>query len=107
MSNKISYTTIQPTSFVPSTSRFADSTVIYYGNQNRLTFNTYRKNTYPEGPDDKYAIVTAAMEYRPDLMSQLAYGFVDWWWKIMEANDIKDVYDFKTGLNIRIPKNTF
>jgi len=47
------------------------------------------------------------MEFRPDKMSQHVYGHVDWWWKIMEANNIKDVYDFKAGTNIRIPANPF
>jgi len=39
---------------------------------------------------DKYFVVTPGTEYRPDLVSKEAYGAVDFWWKIMEANNIKD-----------------
>ena len=42
-------------------------------------------------------------EYRPDLVSNRVYGTPDFWWRIMEANNIKDVFEFKAGLNLRIP----
>jgi hypothetical protein len=37
------------------------------------------------------------------LVSYDAYGFVDNWWRILEANQMKDVWDFKTGKTIIIP----
>jgi len=31
------------------------------------------------------------------------YGHVDNWWKILEANQIKDIWDFKAGITIMLP----
>ena len=39
----------------------------------------------------------------PEIVSNKVYGSPDFWWKIMEANNIKDIFDFKTGINIRLP----
>lgn len=103
MSNYIEYTNLSPTRFVPVSSRYNNSKVIYYTDNKLLTFTTYLKGTYNLNSTDKYYVITAGTEYRPDLVSQTAYGTVDFWWKIMEANNIMDIYDFKAGLNIRIP----
>jgi hypothetical protein len=35
------------------------------------------------------------------------YGVVDYWWKILEANNMKDIFDFKSGVNIRLPGSIF
>jgi hypothetical protein len=107
MANFIEKTTISSKRFVPVTSRYADSTVIYYTENKLLTFPSYKKNKTMFRKEDKYYVVTAGTEYRPDLVSNIAYGTVDFWWKIMEANNIKDVFDFKSGLNIRIPNSVF
>ena len=107
MANFIEKTTISPKRFVPVTSRYADSTIIYYTENKLLTFSSYKKNETIFRKEDKYYVVTAGTEYRPDLVSNIAYGTVDFWWKIMEANNIKDIFDFKSGLNIRIPNSVF
>ena len=52
---------------------------------------------------DSKRFVTPSSRYRPDLVAAEAYGSTDFWWKIMEANNIKDVFNFKAGLNIIIP----
>jgi len=105
MANNITYTTLVPTNgFVGPSSRYADSTILYYGPNSVLTFTTYvRKSAYVPSSNDKYAVIPPGFEYRPDKMSLSAYGTVDFWWKIMEANNIKDVFDFKSGLSIRLP----
>lgn len=103
MANYIEVTNINPVNFVPPSSRYANSTVVYYTENKLLTFTTYIKNTYITNNKDRYFVITAGTEYRPDLVSQTAYGTVDFWWKIMEANNIMDIYDFKAGLNILIP----
>lgn len=90
--------------FVTVSSRYAKYNVIYYTENNLLTFPIYKKNTYIPQSTDKYAVVTPGSEYRPDLVSQSAYGTVDFWWKIMEANNLKDIFEFKAGLNIVIPQ---
>lgn len=107
MANHFEYTKIDAKRFVPLTSRYAESPVVYYTENKLLTFTIYKKNNFPLSKKDKYYVVTKGTEYRPDLVSQNAYGTVDFWWKIMEANEIKDVFDFKAGINIRIPDNIF
>jgi len=47
------------------------------------------------------------MEYRPDLVSRDKYGIPDFWWKIMEVNNIKDIIDFKAGRTIVLPENIY
>lgn len=105
--NYFEKTDIEPTQFVTPTSRYADSTVVYYTERKLLTFNTYKKHELAPNENDKFMVVTKQFEYRPDLVSNAAYSTPDFWWKIMEANEIKDVFDFKAGLNIRIPYAVF
>jgi len=105
MSNYTESTEIDAKRFVPVTSRYSDYPVIYYTENKLITFTIYKKKTIPLSSDDRYYVITAGTEYRPDLVSQKSYGTTDFWWKIMEANNIKDVFDFKSGLNIRIPNS--
>jgi hypothetical protein len=105
MANYYEATNIKPQKFVTYTSRYSENTVVYYKEEKYLTFNTYKKNTYPPSSRDRYTVITKGYEYRPDLLSQKVYGFPDYWWKIMEANNIKDIYDFKAGVNIKIPES--
>ncbi len=110
MSNFIEDAKIPPSRFVSALSRYNGSTVVYYhvGNQKKLAFTTYKKvMTTPPNDNDLYMVVPAGMAYRPDLVSQKAYGTTDFWWKIMEANNIKDIFDFKAGTNLRLPGNVF
>lgn len=104
MANSIIITSIRPTdSFVTSTSRYASGTVIYYGNQNKITFKTYKRVIPDVSPKDRFIVLTPHYEFRPDLLSNDVYGQPDFWWKIMEVNSIKDIFNFKSGLTIRIP----
>lgn len=103
MANYIETTNINPRRFVPVSSRYSESPVIYYTENKILTFPTYKKTVIPRTSRDKYYVIPPGREYRPDLVSLSAYGTVDYWWKIMEANNIKDIFEFKSGLNIRLP----
>lgn len=104
MSNYIEETNLTARRFVPVSSRYANSKVVYYTENKLLSFKTYKKQTSASpGLNDKYYVITPGTEYRPDLVSYTAYGTPDLWWTIMEANNIKDVFDFKAGLNIFIP----
>jgi len=105
MANYYETTNINPLKFVTVTSRYSESLVVYYKEEKFLTLNTYKKKSYTPTSGDKYMVVTKGYEYRPDLVSQRVYGFPDYWWKIMETNNIKDIYDFKAGINIRIPES--
>lgn len=104
MANKIEYTNLRPIDgFVNYGSRYAAAPIIYYGDNRVVTFGTYRKKQYPNTSSDKFAVIPPGMEFRPDKMSLEAYGTVDFWWRILEANGIKDIYSFKSGMNIRLP----
>ena len=107
MANYFEVTKLNPLNFVSFTSRYAENKICYYKEDRYLTFSTYKKNNYPSSSRDKYMVITKGYEYRPDLISQKIYGFPDYWWKIMEANNIKDIYNFKAGVNIRIPGGLF
>lgn len=93
--------------FVTSSSRYADSTMIYYGELHKITFVIYKRQTPKYTEDDKYTIIPPGWEYRPDLVSKYMYGTVDYWWKIMEMNGMTDILEFKAGANIRLPANVY
>lgn len=103
MANKIQYATLKAKRFINYLSRYSSSKVIYYGENNKVTFTTYKRKNIIGTSNDKFVKLNASTEYRPDLVSQAAYGFSDYWWKIMQFNGIKDIKDFKSGLTIRIP----
>jgi len=105
MATPIVTTETEPTQFVNSTSRYADSEVILYGEQSIITFKTYKKTTIPENADDRFLVIPQGEEFRPDKTSRRAYGTVNLWWKIMQANNISDIYDYRAGKNIRIPSS--
>lgn len=107
MANFTEVTNIDSRRFVPPSSRYLDSKVLYYTENKLLTFNTYKKKQIPITDEDKYAVISPGVEYRPDLVSQQAYGTVDFWWKLLEANGMKDIWEFKAGENIRIPGSFF
>ena len=82
--------TAKASSYVNSLSRYKDSTVLVYGDEKKLTFNTYKRTEIPANQFDKYAVI---------------YGYPDSWWLIMQANKIYDIKDFIAGKTIRIPIN--
>jgi hypothetical protein len=110
MANNIEPANLSSDRFVSALSRYRKSSVIYYSINDRkyTTFTTYKKQIKTTaGPRDRYMVIPPQMEYRPDRLSKEVYGSVDLWWKILEANNIKDIFDFKAGLNIRIPNNIY
>lgn len=110
MPNYIENANMSTDRFVSALSRYKQSTVIYYtvGNRKNISFTTYKKQVKSTpNSKDKYMLIPPQFEYRPDRLSKELYGTVDLWWKIMEANDIKDIYEFKANLNIRIPNNIY
>ena len=93
------------TTFVNTTSRYVDSSVVYYGEDGIMTFTTYKRKETPSSSDDRFFLINKGQEYRPDIVSSIAYGISDLWWKIMEANQMSDILDFKAGTTIRVPNN--
>ena len=96
-------TDINANNLITVSSRYRNSQAIYYTELNRLTFTTYKRKPFVPTSKDKFMLITKGLEYRPDKVSFKAYGIPDLWWRIMEANQIYDIFDFKAGTNIRIP----
>ena len=108
MSNQIVKTDLKPIDgYVAGSSRYSTSSIVYYGDLRKITFPIYHRRTFVPTANDMIMVITAGTEYRPDLVSKEMYGTVDFWWKIMEANGIYDIFDFKTGVNIRLPANMY
>lgn len=89
---------------VATGSRYLNSKVLYYGDKNLITFETYKRNNYVKTGSEKVMLITKGVEYRPDLVSFDYYGFTDVWWKILEVNEMKDIYEFKVGTTIILPE---
>jgi len=107
MANKIEFTDTKATDFVTSVSRYAKSRVLYYSENKITTFETYKRKKLSPSPRDQVAVISPGVEYRPDLMSFEKYGVPDFWWKVMEANGIKDVMEFRAGRTIILPENIY
>ncbi len=106
MANKITYQSISAKRFVDFSSRYIKSKVLYYGDNNKVTFETYKKRKSVSFSDiDKFIQINSSTEYRPDIVSYVEYGIPELWWYVMEANVIKDIYNFKSGIALRIPRN--
>lgn len=105
MANKITKSPVPVSSFVDFTSRYINSQVINYGDNKQLTLTTYKRGAPALTKSDKYYLITESTQFRPDLVSNLAYGIPSYWWRIMEANGMKDISDFKSGVTIRIPES--
>lgn len=103
MANYIENSKINARKFVNVSSRYAESPVVYYTEKKLLTYPLYKKTKIQSSKKDKFTIISKGYEYRPDLMANEFYGAPDFWWKIMEANNLKDIFQFKSGLSIRIP----
>jgi nucleoid-associated protein YgaU len=104
MANKIEVTNINQTNSLTSKlSRYNNSKVLRYGNKNVLTFNMYKKKDNVPTSQDKFTVITSGNEFRPDKVSKEVYGTPNLWWKIMEANNISDIFNFKAGITIRLP----
>lgn len=103
MTIPIIYTTIRPERVVSGFSRYVNQNIIYWGDKKLLTFDTYIRKKYVPTGKEKVMVITKGVEYRPDLVSYDVYGIPDAWWKILQANNMKDVWDFKAGVTILIP----
>lgn len=107
MANKLVRTNIFAASLVSPSSRYIDSKVVYYTDQHKLTFTTYRRHEYRPSEKDRWMVVKKTEEYRPDKVAHAAYGVPGFWWKLLEANGMKDIWDFKSGLTVWLPANIY
>jgi hypothetical protein len=107
MANKVEVANLSHRNFVDSSSRYNNSKILYYGDRKLITFETYKRTPYVSTSTDRFYVITKGTEYRPDLVSFRVYGSPSFWWKIMEANNMKDIMEFKAGANIVIPGSLF
>ena len=98
--------TANASNYVNALSRYVNSKVYVYGDEKKLTFETYKKRNFLLTQFDKYTVIPEGYAYRPDLVSTKVYGYPDSWWLIMEVNGIYDINDFVAGKTIRLPVNT-
>jgi hypothetical protein len=105
MANKIEILKTEISKYVAGTSRYDNdkTKVLKYSDNGYLTLNTYKGWNQSFSNQDRFTVVGPGHEYRPDLVSYEEYGLPDFWWRIMEANGIKDIFDFTSGTNIRLP----
>lgn len=96
-------TNIPAKNVVAPGSRYLDQNVIYYGENKLITFDTYIRKKYVPRGNERVMLISKGVEYRPDLVSFDIYGFPDNWWRIMEANGMKDIFEFKAGKTIILP----
>ena len=102
---KIQKSSIKASNLVSSSSRYISSSVLYYGENKFVTFETYKRKNYIKTGTEKIMVITKGVEYRPDLVSFDYYGFSDVWWRILEANNMRDIFDFTVGKTIILPEN--
>jgi hypothetical protein len=103
MTVPIQYTDIPVQNIMSANSRYRKQTIIYYGEQKYLTFDLYFRRPYVREGNEKVMVITKGLEFRPDLVSYDYYGFPDNWWKILEANNMMDIYQFIAGRTIMLP----
>lgn len=107
MANKLVRTNIFAASLVSPSSRYIDSSVVYYTDDHKLTFATYRRHSYAASETDKWMVINKTEEYRPDKVANAVYGVPGFWWKLLEANGMKDIWEFKSGKTIWLPSNIY
>ncbi len=103
MANFIEDTNLSQTSFVTPLSRYVKSPIVRYGDDKALTFKIYKRPKKLLSTNDLFTVIQPQYQYRPDLLANKVYNDPEFWWVIMEANDIFDIFDFKAGVNIRLP----
>lgn len=107
MANLVEVSNLPASKFVLPSSRYFNSDVLYYTERKLVTFETYKRGTYTPTTQDQFYVIEKGYEYRPDLISHRKYGLVDFWWKILEANGMTDILEFKAGTNIVLPHNIY
>lgn len=101
MARLIEYTRTEGRKYVSPSSRYATTPVIKY--EGKLTYPIYKKKKLGFAPTDQHYEITKDMEFRPDLVCYEFFGTPDFWWRIMEANRMKDILEFRAGRNIILP----
>jgi hypothetical protein len=89
--SKINYPASSPYAMTPQTSWY---------------LGPIRLRVIPAHTSDKYVLVDAMYEFRPDMLSNDLYGTPAYWWVFMIRNMdyIRDpIWDLKSGMAIFVP----
>ena len=105
MTVHIEQTKIPITSVIKGFSRYRNQNVIYYGERRYITFDTYIRRKYVPSGQERVMVINKGVEYRPDLVAYDIFSTPDAWWKILEANGMQDIWEFKAGKTIIIPES--
>jgi len=104
MTIPITASKLRPESIMGSTySRYLSQKVIYWGDNNIITFDTYNRRKYVPTGQEPLMLLNKSLEYRPDLVAFDMYRASELWWYILEANGMKDITEFVSGKTIIIP----
>jgi hypothetical protein len=103
MTQLIQKTQIETRNVVSANSRYIQQNIVYYGENKFLTFDLYIRKRYRPTGKEKVMVITKGAEYRPDLVAFDVYGSSNYWWSILEANNMSDIYQFVSGKTIILP----
>ena len=86
-------------------SRYQQTPVIQNSTTGFSTLQIYRQqpDSYSIEDNSRMYEVGPASAFRPDRISAEAYGSVEYWWMILEANNISGIDELKPGLTLRVP----
>ena len=97
-----SVTTVTRGRTVPdSINRYMKKLRLSDGYINKIQF--IKKQDLVMDKEMEYFYITAAYEFRPDLLSNDVYDSPLYAWAILAANDMKSIFDFKIGMSVKVP----
>lgn len=69
----------------------------------KIHHESWSQQVIEETTEDTYVTVTNETENRLDMIAYTYYGSARYWWVVALANYIKDPFDVKVGMTLRIP----
>jgi len=104
MATKLEFSNEIATSVVTASSRYAHSRIILLGERAVPAFALYRRDRNKMMTRDmQWTEIAPNVEFRPDLVSYELYGTPDFWWRLLEINQMSDIMEFKSGRVIMVP----
>lgn len=91
---------------IKENSRYKNATITDLSNPTSSDSVFMILNKFPVIPfseNDSIIKITDGNKYRPDLISQIAYGDTKYGWAIMTANNIRSFASLSPGLKLRVP----
>lgn len=89
--------------------QYSATSPYYRTNQTSTYLDIWTPRTIPADLDDYLYTIQPQYNYRPDLLAYDIYGTSRLWWVFAQRNvDVifDPIYDFRTGVIIKLPKKT-